>query len=149
MRLAKTERGIQVMRDRSVPLTARQRGAFILCDARHPRDRVLASAKLAGVTEMDIEYLLQTGLVAEVPDPEELAAQRANETSRARPPIQRYSEAYPEAIKLSASLGLKGFRLNMAVERATSYEGLCAVAPALKEALGGQRYSRLHKLLFE
>lgn len=148
MRLAKTERGIQVMRDRSVALTARQRGAFILCDSRHPKDRVIANAKLAGVTETDIEYLVQQGLVEEVPDPEELAALRADEASRARPPIQRYSEAYPVAVKLAGSLGFKGFRLNMAVEKATSYSELCAIAPALKTAVGEQQYAPLHRLLF-
>lgn len=148
MRLAKTDKGIQVMRDRSVPLTARQRGAFILCDARYPKDRVLANAKMAGVTETDIRYLMQLGLVVELPDEHELAAQRAAQEFHDRPAGQRFKEAYPIAVGLSASLGLKGFRLNMAVERSQSYEELCSVAPALKAAVKPEVFKPLEAVLF-
>ncbi len=148
MRLSKTDKGIAAMRDRSIPLTPRQRGAFVLCDARHPKERVLANAKLAGVTEMDIQYLIGLGLIEEVADEQELAAQEAAQNFKDRPPLQRFREAYPVAVELSASLGLKGFRLNMAVEKATSYEDLCGVAPAVKAAVKPDAYKRLEQLLF-
>ena len=40
---------------------------------------------------------------------------------------RRYQSAYPLATKLTASLGLRGFRLNLAVEAAGSYEELLEV----------------------
>lgn len=148
MRLTKTEKGVQVMRDRSVPLSARQRGAFILCDSRHSKERVLANARLAGVTEADIEHLIQLGLVQEVEEESEIAARRAEQEFHDRPAMQRFQEAYPMAVKLAGSLGLKGFRLNMAVEKSSCYEELCKVAPALKAAVKPEAFQPLEHALF-
>ena len=39
----KTEKGQQVLKDRSVSLTPRQRSAFILCDGKHSVQQLLAS----------------------------------------------------------------------------------------------------------
>lgn len=136
------------MRDRSVPLTARQRGAFILCDSRYPKERVLANARMAGVTETDLQYLIERGLVADVPDEQELAAQKAAQEFRDRPAMQRFQEAYPLAVKLSGSLGLKGFRLNMAVEKCGTYEELCKVALELKAAVTPEVFQPLESTLF-
>ena len=148
MRLTKTDHGIQVLRDRSVALTARQRGALILCDARHPKARVLANAAAAGVSELDIQYLIQIGLVAEVRDEQEIAAARMAQEFRDRPTLERFRDAYPMAVKLSGSLGLRGFRINMAVEKASSYEDLCKVASTLKAAVKPEAFRPLERLLF-
>ena len=148
MRLSKTEMGIQAMRARSVPLTPRQRGAFILCDSRFTKERVLANAKMAGVTDSDIQYLVEHGLVAEVPDEQELAAEKTAQQFRERLPFQRFREAYPMAVRLSSGLGLKGFRLNMAVEKCASYTELCGVAPAIKAAVDPKQFAPLEAALF-
>ncbi|MBI2772178.1 MAG: hypothetical protein HYX47_21345 [Burkholderiales bacterium] len=148
MRLTKTEAGVKAMRDRSVPLTARQRGAFILCDSRYPKSRVLANARMAGVAESDIDYLIHLGLVAEIADEQELAAERAAEEFHNRPPIARFKDAYPMAVRLSGAMGLKGFRLNMAVERCGSYEDLCRVLPALKAAVKPEMLRPLEQALY-
>ena len=148
MRLTKTEIGIQAMRNRSVPLTPRQRGAFMLCDSRFTKERVLANAKMAGVTNGDIQYLVEHGLVAEVLDEQELAAEKTAQQFQDRPQMQRFQEAYPMAVQLSSGLGLKGFRLNMAVEKCGSYTELCGVAPAIKAAVDPKQFAPLEAVLF-
>jgi hypothetical protein len=148
MRLAKTEAGQRVLRDRSVPLTARQRAAFILCDAKHSREHVLASTRAVGVTEDDIRQLIELGLVAEVPDAAEVQAQAAAEAFHSRTPQQRYGDAYPIATKLTAGLGLRGFRLNLAVERASDHAQLAEIAPRIRDAVGEEAYRPLHAALF-
>jgi len=42
----------------------------------------------------------------------------------------------PIATKLTAGLGLRGFRLNLAVEAAQGYEGLLALLPKIQDAVG-------------
>lgn len=143
MRLVKTEAGLRVLKDRSVVLSPRQRAAFILCDAKHTRAHVMAATRSVGVTEEDIQHLLTLGLLTEVPDAEEVAAQQAAEALHARTPQERYRDAYPIATRLTASLGLKGFRLNLAVEHAQDYEQLCAVAPKIREAVGDEAFKPL------
>jgi hypothetical protein len=143
MRLVKTEAGQRVLKDRSVALSPRQRAAFILCDARHTRDHIMAATRSVGVTEDDIRHLIELGLLAEVPDQQEVAAQQAAEALHARTPQQRYQDAYPIAARLTAGLGLKGFRLNLAVEHAVDYEQLCAVAPKIREAVGEEAFKPL------
>lgn len=61
---------------------------------------------------------------------------------------ERYRDAYPIAIEITASLGLRGFRLNLAVEGASGFEELAALAPKIREAVGDTVYARLEKALF-
>lgn len=66
-----------------------------------------------------------------------------------RSPKERYQAAYPIATELTASLGLRGFRLNLAVEGAGSFEDLAALAPKIREAVGDAKFERLDKALFD
>lgn len=147
MKLVKTEAGQRVLKDRSIPLTPRQRAAFILCDARHTLDHVLAVTKAVGVTREDIQHLLDLGLIAEQADEKEVAAQEAAKALHERDPQQRYKDAYPIATRLTASLGLKGFRLNLAIEHALNYEQLRELAPKIREAVGDEAYAPLDRAL--
>lgn len=148
MRLAKTESGMRVLKDRSVHLTARQRAAFILCDAKHSREHVMNATRSVGVTEEDIQHLLALGLLMEVADAQEEQARIKAEALHARTPQQRYEDAYAIATRLTSGLGLKGFRLNLAIEHATDYEQLCEVAPKIRDAVGDEAYAPLHEALF-
>ena len=47
-----------------------------------------------------------------------------------------YSAAMLIATKLTASLGLRGFRLNLAVEAAAGYDDLLALLPRIQDAVG-------------
>ena len=60
---------------------------------------------------------------------------------------QRYQDAYPIATQLTAGLGLRGFRLNLAVEGAGSFEKLLELAPKIRDAVGADKYASLDKAL--
>ena len=62
---------------------------------------------------------------------------------------QRYTDAYPIATELTAGLGLRGFRLNLAVEGAGSFSDLAALAPKIREAVGNAKFARFDKALFD
>ena len=151
---SKTQAGQQVLKDRSIPLTPRQRSALILFDGRRSVDEVLAATAAMGVTREDIQRLFELKLLEDnAPDrtaAEEAAAHAAHEAEekhKHRTPQERYAEAYPIATALTAGLGLRGFRLNLAVEAATSFEELLAVAPKIREAVGEEKFKPLHNAL--
>jgi hypothetical protein len=147
--LVKTEAGLQVMKDRSVALSPRQRSAFILFDGKRTLDDVLAATAPMGVSREEIEQLLALNLLRE----SAVRAQKAQvqpETAPAagvvsperphRSAQERYAQAYPIAIQLTSAMGLRGLRLNLAVEGASSYEQLVALAPRIREAVGPEKF---------
>lgn len=148
MILTKTDAGLRVLKDRSVQLTPRQRSAFILVDGRRTVDELLAATSAAGVTRADIDRLVELGLV-EKPLFEAAAANAARlEAKRsARSLEERFDEAWPIASMLTTNLGLRGYRLNAAVEQAVTYMDLLALAPRIREAVGEERYLPLDRAL--
>lgn len=142
MKYTKTEAGQLAFKQRSPLLSARQRSAFILFDGAKTLEQVLAATAGLGVTQADVEHMLQHGLLAApqaatVPEP---AVSR-------RTPQQRYADAYPIATRLTASLGLRGFKLNLAVEAAKGLDDLLALLPKIEEALGAQACQPLAQAL--
>ena len=165
---SKTEAGQQVVKDRSVPLTPRQRSAFILFDGKRTVDAVLAATAGMGVTQDDIAFMADSGLLAPVagaaaaavavspapvrPTPAPAAAPPAGVETVAAAPSgrsnqERYQDAYPIATQLTANMGLRGFRLNLAVEGAGSYEKLLELSPKIREAVGDEKFARLDRAL--
>jgi hypothetical protein len=162
----KTQAGHQVMKDRSVPLTPRQRSAFIVIDGKHDLNEVLAATAAMGVTRDDILHLRDLGLLTELvksPEPsitttptplqadtQSLPAEltQAQHTS-ARSPQQRYHDAIPIATKLTAALGLRGFRLNLAVQSASDYDALVKVAARIRESVGSAKCAALDNALYD
>ena len=151
MILVKTETGLQVMKDRSVVLSPRQRSAFILCDGKRTLDHVLEATAAIGISRADIEQLValellcdptvRSGAPPEPFYPETIPAALAGLPEvPARPPQQRYEDAYPIAVQLTSAMGLRGFRLNLAVEGAGSFEQLAALAPKIREAVGPEKF---------
>jgi hypothetical protein len=61
---------------------------------------------------------------------------------------ERYQAGYLIATELTAALGLRGFRLHLAVEGATGFESLAALAPRIREAVGADKCARLEHALF-
>ena len=151
MLLVKTEIGLQVMKDRSVALSPRQRSAFILFDGKRTLDDVLVATASMGISRADIEQLVSLGLLsdpsvragapAQPLYPDTMPAPLAGLPARSAQ--QRYAEAYPIAIKLTSAMGLRGFRLNLAVEGASTYEQLAALAPKIREAVGPEKFAPL------
>lgn len=143
MIVVKTDAGQQVLKDRSVALTPRQRSAFILFDGKRTAAEVLAASAGMGVTADDVQKLFELGLIEALPgDPGPAAAAPSGRTAQ-----QRYQDAYPVAAQLTAGLGLRGFRLNLAVEAAGNYEQLAELAPKIREAVGPEKYAPLDRAL--
>lgn len=164
MILCKTEAGQQALKDRSVSLTPRQRSAFILFDGKRSMDEVIASG--LGVAREDIEQMMTLGLLvpASGPVPSQVAAAPATGAAAPAAPAapaaaadasaapalshqQRYQAAYPIATKLTAGMGLRGFKLNLAVEAAATWEELVGLAPKIRAAVGADRAVELDRAL--
>lgn len=143
---AKTATGQQVLKDRSVNLTPRQRAAFILIDGKRSLDDVLTATKAAGVTREDIERLFQLGVVA-AGGKQNVTPPANDETPRNVTPQERYAAAYPVATRLTAGLGLRGVRLNLAVEAASGFDDLRALAPKILDAVGPEKFAELDAAL--
>jgi hypothetical protein len=150
MTITRTELGRQVLKDRSATLTPRQRSALFLVDGKRTLAEFKSAAAAAGASDDDIGQLFKLGMVeapqaaATEPAPLEAAEPAARPSLS---PQDRYKLAYPIAVQLTSELGLRGFRLNLAVEGATTYEALVEVAPRIREAVGDKRYSVLDMAL--
>ena len=157
MPTVKTAKGLQVLKDRSVPLSQSQRSALIMFDGKRTVDAVLQATAFSGLTRDDIGQLIDLGLLAgtdadAAPTPPMPASAASNVAptepqSGERSDRQRYQEAYLLATQITASLGLRGFRLNLAVEAAGNYEDLLALSPRIKEAVGVEKFGPLAKAL--
>lgn len=101
-----------------------------------------------GVTRVDMEQLLGLGLIAEIAAPAApVQVNAAPERISTRTAQERYRDAYPVATQLTSSLGLRGFRLNLAVESVGSFEQLLELAPKIKQAVGPEKFAALDKAL--
>lgn len=158
MKYAKTEVGQQAFKARSALLSARQRSAFILFDGVKSNEQVLAATSGLGITQDDIDHLVQQGFLVAVPDavaPSVAASNTAPTGATESSALsasgittqQRYVEAMHLATQLTAGLGLRGFRLNLALEAATGYDGLVALLPKIKEAVGENACRPLEHML--
>ena len=157
MPYAKTEIGQQAFKARSSAFSARQRSAFILFDGVKTDALVLAATGGLGITQQDIDYLVEQGFLAataaSVPEPH-LVTSAADTSSvvdlpeiSTRSPQERYRDAMPLATKVTAGLGLRGFRLNLAVEAASGYEDLLALLPKIQAAAGEKTCIALERAL--
>lgn len=170
----KTEAGRQAWKARSIELAPRARAAFILFDGVRTLSEVLTTTSGLGVTDEDIKDMLARGFLVEldmppvaalatgkkpVPAPAQgfpVVAAVAETAPSASPPApstltdsqERYKLAYPIAARLTSSLGLRGFRLNLAVEAAGNLEQLRAVAPRIRESVGAEKCRELDQVLW-
>jgi len=171
---SKTPTGQLAFQSRSVPLTQRQRSAFIQFDGNRALDEIMRTMAGLGLTLDDINHLvllgfLAPGVAANVPD-SKVAADTAEEQRVASEPLPmapifpspvaadglttasaqaHYSKAYPIATRLTARLGLRGFRLNLAVEAAGDLEKLRHLAPKIKDAVGLEKFQELENALYD
>jgi hypothetical protein len=163
---AKTASGVAAMHDRSAGLTPRQRSAFIMFDGKRDSSEILKMTAGVGVGQSDLDHLISLGLLAES-GPGPVAQPPADPTRAAdvfaalgepvssqkadgRPTLSaqaHYSMAYPIATRLTAALGLRGFRLNLAVEAAGDLDKLKELSPRIKEAVGAEKFQELDDAL--
>ena len=166
----KTQLGQTVFQNRSVPLTPRQRSVFIMFDGKRQLSEVMNATTGLGISPEDVQHLVSLGLLAPAPAVFQAAdGPTAGPVSSPalvpeRPPAglsvnlqglptlaaqAHYSKAYPIATRLTASLGLRGFRLNLAVEAAGDLDKLKELAPRIKEAIGPGKFIELENALYD
>ncbi len=169
----KTELGKTALQDRSLGLTPRQRSVFIMFDGKRSDEEVLKLTTALGVTAEDVDRLVTLGLLAALdtnatkrqPELASFVASASAATETASAPVAhpspsangqgpalsdqaQYAKAYPIAVKLTSNLGLRGFRLNLAVESAGDLEKLKDLAPKIKEAVGVEKFKELENALY-
>ncbi|APW39404.1 hypothetical protein RD110_21095 [Rhodoferax koreense] len=148
MKYMKTESGQRAFKERDPALSTRLRAAFILIDGKRSLQEVLQATAGLGIAESDVAQLLTLGFIAEA----EIAAPEPGPATPAPPsgpttPQALYLRAYPVATQLTAGLGLRGFRLNLAVEQAAGYPQLVALLPRIREAVGPAKCRALEEAL--
>lgn len=173
----KTEAGHAAFRERTALISARQRAAYILFDGVKSLEQVLSATTGLGVTRLDIEQMVTHGFLkenassssaaaagapasAKQPVPASLSTAEANgavasssapvhggSPVNTRTPQERYSQAKPLATQLTASLGLRGFLLNLGVESASGYDDLLALFPKIQSAVGAKKCAKLERVL--
>ncbi len=165
MSVSKTALGAQVMKDRSVSLSAQQRSALILCDGKRSAEDVVRMTAAVGVSMQDILTLTNLGLVemSALPTAVPAVALSGNLpgqtaiTPPASPTVTAqdasasdidFSVALNTAITLCSNLGFKGFGLNMALTGVDSLDKLQKIAPDIRRAAGDVKYKPLHTLIF-
>ena len=158
----KTELGQSAMHSRAIPLTPRQRSAFIMFDGKRSLEEVLKMTAGLQVTAEDVQHMVGLGLLAAAAVAATAAVAVAVAVAVAPPESARnadgsptlsaqehYQRAYPVAIRLTAGLGLRGFRLNLAVEAAADITKLRELAPKIKDAVGPEKFLELHRALYD
>ncbi len=160
----KTEAGQTAFKTRSVELSSRQRSAFLLFDGKRTLAEVLKATTGLGITAPDIEDLVNKGLLAPhagagaAPPPAVVDTVPATIEASPGPtdaiapteeltPTQRYQRAYPVATRITAQLGLRGFKLNLAVEAASGYDDLVALLPKIAISAGDKAAAELKRAL--
>lgn len=155
MQLIKTALGQAAFKERSPLFSARQRSIFILFDGNKTVDQVLAATAGMGSNQSDVDHMLSQGFLALVAPATPVAPIESPAASETvvphvvsnRTPQERYLEAKPLATQLTASLGLRGFRLNLSVESAAGYEELLTLLPKIQEAVGTKASKDLERAL--
>ncbi len=175
MILIKTALGQTALQNRSLALSPRQRSVFIMFDGKRTVDDVMKATAGLGVTPEDVNHLVSLGVLEShtshesQTSPPAVSAQTPNavpavDTNAATPQAAtlafdangqptasaqaRYSKAYPIAIRLTAALGLRGFRLNLSVEGAGDLDKLKELAPKIREAVGPEKFLELENALY-
>jgi hypothetical protein len=162
MLYSKTESGQLALLSRSLALTPRQRSAFIMFDGKRTTQEVLTATAGLGITKDDISHLVSLGLLAAValaePIPVDPAAAATAAVTASAQIVQKtpslsaqahYLKAYPIAARLTAGLGLRGFRLNLAVEAAGDLVKLRELAPKIMQAVGPEKFVELNSALYD
>ena len=166
MKHLKTDLGQQAFKERSSLLSVRQRSAFIMFDGVKSTEQILQAVVGLGVTQADIDYLVLQGFLADA-SPAVSPALVAAVSGEAAADLlardsefgvdadrlallskqERYAMACTIATQLTASLGLRGFRLNLAVQGAGDFDDLAKLLPKIQDAVGPKASRQLARIL--
>jgi hypothetical protein len=165
----KTELGQLAFKERSVLMSNRQRSLFLLMDGARSVDQILLLTKALSSSQADIDHLVSVGFIASgdvsaqavasakppispispspVVDMVSSVADVGEVVSNPRTPQERFAEAWPMATQLTAGMGLRGFMLNLAIEKASGYDELLALLPKIQETVGTAKCAALERAL--
>ena len=177
MLLIKTEAGQAAFKERSPRFSTRQRATFILVDGKKTAEQLLTATVGMGVTQADLDYMVEQGFLsplytdafptgpaplgASAPAPltvednapllpeVDLGGITSAEVPVLRTEQERYQLAKPLATQLTATLGLRGFMLNLSVESAAGYQALLDLFPQIQKAVGAKAARELERALKE
>ena len=166
MKHIKTDLGQQAFKERSSLLSARQRSAFIMFDGVKTTEQILHAVVGFGVTQADIDFLVLQGFLADVSPAASPVPVAAVPTATTADPMERdsgfgvdtgrvallskqerYAMACPVATQLTASLGLRGFMLNLSVQGAADFDALAKLLPKIQDAVGSKACWQLARIL--
>lgn len=150
----KTELGRQALKTRSESMPRKYHFPFMMCDGLRDHEDILTAEARTGFSLVDLEQMFLLGFIA--PLPAKTVAIKPDSVStpavdvRAMPTQQQanvFLDASKMATALSANLGLRGFRLNLAVQTASTLTDLDALLPQLEKVLGADAAKPLADLL--
>lgn len=141
----KTDAGQLAFKQRSPLLSVRQRSAFIIFDGLKSLEQVFEATAGMGISQTDIDHMLTQGLISK------RHGSSGTPVSPPPPPAsvslhteeERYHLAWPLATQLTASLGLRGFSLNLDAEVARGFEDLLVLLPKIHKVAGVKRSFKL------
>jgi hypothetical protein len=132
----KTDSGLAAFAARAPELSGKLRTLFILFDGVKTAAQVLQTTAGLGIKAEDLEYLAMQGFIQGIASSATEPVNNDTAPNSNRTPQERYRDALPLATKATSKLGLRGFHLNLAVERASGYEDLLALLPRIEEVAG-------------
>jgi hypothetical protein len=130
----KTDKGREEIATRKFQLASRLRALLVLVDGRRPEEELLRNVAGIGLTQSALQELLEQGYIvlttsyASLPEPEEAEpAEPAAPAAMAAPadPVQQFRSVYDFYNKtIKSTMGLRGFPLQLKVEKAGSVDEL-------------------------
>ncbi len=152
----KTAAGRQALKERAETMPRKYHFPFLMCDGVRDSADILAASVQHGFTSVDLYQMVQLGFVEPMPtkvptriapaiDPVQVASAPPGRPSPQQASV--FFDASKLATALSANLGLRGFRLNLAVQTANNLTDLDALLPQLEKALGAETVKPLADLL--
>lgn len=157
----KTDKGREEISSRKYQLTSKLRPLLVMIDGKHGSDELLKRLAAIGLNQENLEELLRLGFITpvqvSVPAPIELAKKdtppvveemktETKVTSKQVTPAEKIAnlrQFFTETIK--GNLGLRGFTLQLKVERAETLEDFISLSEDYVEALykaKGQQIAR-------
>ena len=150
MLLIKSKSGQIAFKERSALFSSRQRAAFILFDGRAAVADILLAMAPMGLSPFDVDVMRDHGFLEPAIDPASQAGD-ASLMAVSGGPVRldqdRYLKSKPLATQVTAKLGLKGFRLNLAVESAANIQDLVALLPKIQAIAGLEACAELERAL--
>lgn len=153
----KTTLGMQAFLEKPSQLSPRLRSVLIMIDGKRGFAELFAVLAAVGAGQNHLDELESLGLIEALAggiNSQPLNA-RANVDATPQqasndPPMndqERYAAAYPIATRLTSGLGLRGFRLNLALEGASNIQDLVGMADKIRDAVGEEKYKELRPYL--